>query len=136
MAYNPFSPLNTGVGVRTSTRRRVPSSDARVVFKAANGRPAAIFRLLGSLGGSKGNRYRVTLNRVNSSPRWVIRLWDPAGTQLGQVAAVSSLASMQATLAADATLGPLIDMRVIQSVNEVFSSTANFAEASVFTGGA
>jgi hypothetical protein len=133
MAYNPFSPLNIGGGVKT--RRRVPSSDARVVFKAANGRPAAIFTLIGNLSGPKGNRHRVTLNRLNSSPRWLIRLWDPAGTQLGQVIAITSLASLASTLAADATLGPLVKMRVVQSVNETFSSTANFPEASVCKGG-
>jgi len=134
MAYNPFSPLKVGGGVKNA-RQRVPSSNASVIFKAANGRTAATFLLVGSLGGPKGNKYRVTLNRLNSSPRWVIRLWDPDGTQLGQVAAVASLASMVATLAADSTLGPLVKMRVRQDVNEAFSSTANFAEASVCKGG-
>jgi hypothetical protein len=136
MVYNPFSPLKVGGGVRTKKRGKVPSSNAKVAFLAANGRTAATFTLVGSLSGPKGNRYRVTLNRLNSTPRWLIRLWDPAGTQLGQVDAVASLSAMVATLAADATLGPLVKMRVAQSVNEAFSSTANFAEASVCKGGA
>ena len=133
MAFIPFSPFSRGVSLRTS--RRTPSANAKASFKAANGRRAAVFRLKGSLSGAKGNRYRVTLNRLNSSPRWLIRLWDPAGTQLGQVVAVTSLASFAATLAADATLGPLVEMKVVQNVNEAFSSSANFADAKPFHGG-
>jgi hypothetical protein len=135
MVLNPFSPVASFKGRIGRKGRKLLSSNPTATFYAANGRVAAYFVGKGRLAGPKGNRYRVTLNRLNSTPRWLIRVWDSAGTQLGQVASVASLASMAATLAADSTLGPLVTLTVTQDVNEVFSSTANFPEATPFSGG-
>lgn len=135
MALNPFSPVASFKGRIGRKGKKLLSSNPIATFYAANGRVAAYFVGKGKLGGPGGNRYRATINRVNSSPRWVIRVWDPAGVQLGQVAAVTNLAAMVAQVAATAALKDIVDLVVVQNVNEVFSSTANFPEATPFSGG-
>ena len=104
------------------------------IYYADNGRVAAYFVGKGTLAGSNGNRYRVTLNRLNDAPRYFIKLWTPSGGVVGQVVAVTSLASMVAQVAATAALKDVIDMVVIQDVNEVFVSSS-FADAVPFSGG-
>ena len=135
MAYNPFSPLNTGVGVRTSTRRRVPSSNARVVFKADNGRPAVIFEFIGRLAGAIGNNFKVNLNRLNDAPRYAIRVCDINDVSLGVVASITDLNGMVAVVAAASDLAPILKMRVIQNVNEVFTAGSTCANGVRARGG-
>lgn len=135
MALNPFSPVASFKGRIGRKGKKLLSSNPIATFYAANGRVAAYFVGKGSLAGPNGNRYRATINRVNATPRWVIRIWDPAGTQLGQAGAVTSLSAMVAQVAAEADLKDIVDLVVVQNVNEVLSSTANFAEATPFSGG-
>lgn len=136
MAYNPFSPLNIGVGVRTKTRRRLPSSNARVVFKADNGRPAVIFEFIGRLAGAIGNNFKVNLHRLNDAPRYAIRVCDMDDTTIGVVAAVTDLNGMVTQVAASSDLAPILKMRVIQNVNEVFTAGSTCANAVRARGGA
>ena len=134
MAYNPFSPLNTGVGVKT--RRRVSSSNARVVFKADNGRPAVIFEFIGRLAGAIGNNFKVNLNRLNDAPRYAIRVCDINDVSLGVVASITDLNGMVAVVAAASDLAPILKMSVIQNVNEVFTAGSTCADAVRARGGA
>jgi hypothetical protein len=135
MALNPFSPVASFKGRIGRKGKKLPSSNPIASFYGSNGRIAAYFVGKGRLGGPNGNRYRVTLNRLNSTPRWLIRVWDPAGTQLGQVAALVSLSAMVAQVAATAELKDIVRLVVVQDVNEAFSSSADFAEATPFSGG-
>ena len=134
MVYNPFSPLNTGVGVKT--RRRVSSSNARVVFKADNGRPAVIFEFIGRLAGAIGNNFKVNLNRLNDAPRYAIRVCDINDVSLGVVASITDLNGMVAVVAAASDLAPILKMSVIQNVNEVFTAGSTCADAVRARGGA
>jgi hypothetical protein len=135
MALNPFSPTATFKGRIGRKGKKLLSSNPIATFYAANGRVAAYFVGKGRLAGPNGNRYRVTLNRLNSTPRWLIRVWDPAGTLLGSSVAVASLSAMVANVAAEADLKDIVDLVVVQDVNEALSSTANFPEATPFSGG-
>ena len=135
MALNPFSPVASFKGRIGRKGKKLLSSNPTAVYYADNGRVAAYFVGKGRLAGSNGNRYRVTLNRLNDEgPRYFIKLWTPSGDAVGQVVAVASLSAMVAQVAATAALKDIIDMVVTQDVNEVFVSSS-FADAVPLSGG-
>ena len=112
---------------------RQPSTNGTCVFYQDRNN-YVVFRLAGRARGFAGNRWAVLLYR-SSSNRFSVRIKDAKGTVLATVTSSSGAAALATAVNANATLGPIVEMRVIGTIGATTDFSESLTDYCKFTGG-
>jgi hypothetical protein len=78
----------------------------------------------------------VSLRRVNTSPRYVISIYNQRGAQIGSTkVGTGSLANLATALNTDITLGTIVRMKVVNDTNQAYDPDNNFSPSRGFRWG-
>jgi len=125
-----------GVASIASSKSRYRSTSAALVFRAANGNFISfIMKSNGAARGMRGNGYGLSLYKVNETGRVAVKVLDRRGSELATLIDLGGYAGLAAAVAADATLSPLLTMRLSGSIPNTQAYSSSLTDYTYFTGG-
>ena len=89
----------------------------------------------GASRGMRGNRYGITLYRVNETGRVAVRVVNRAGSVIATVIDLGGYAGLATAISNDATLSPLFTMRLSGSIPNTQAFSSSLTSYTYFTGG-
>ena len=115
--------------------RSVIGTDGQIGPHVASN-PFAVSPTGQTFGGPDSSELSVSVRRVNTSPRYILSLYNSRGAQIGStVVATGSLANLATNVHTDAVLGTMLRIRIINDTNQAYDPDNSFSASRRFRWG-